>query len=90
MLLEAPARLVASAAITRTNTRTGATAFKALTNNVPKIEMEAAHWGINTASRIPKMIPTRINFTKLVSLTQRQKFLIIFIPPQFNTLIIAK
>lgn len=52
--------------------------------------MDAAHWGINTASRIPKMIPTRINFTKLVSLTQRQKFLIIFIPPQFNTLIIAK
>ena len=52
--------------MTINNTNTGATAFKAPTNNDPKIETHPVISGIVRAKITPIINPTSIRFTKLI------------------------
>jgi len=54
------------AEVTNTNTKIGATAFKALTNKLPNIPNALAVSGDITASKLAKIIETIIWLTKLV------------------------
>ena len=77
MLLPAPSLPFASAPITRKNTSTGAIAFKAFTNRLPRIAIGAA-WGTATPRIAPIIRPQIIRFTKLILFHFCQIFMMTF------------
>lgn len=61
-----PLPALAMDAMTKTATNIGAMAFKALTNNVPRMPIAVAD-GINKPNAVPITNPIRIRITRLVS-----------------------